>query len=92
MTPSNDPRDIEGEYTRFRANIQLGDGPDRRGDVTIEIVREREEVASQTPREVELPSGERIQTETMDAAFAEFYIELDRASTTLRETLGLPPG
>jgi len=33
----DDPPD-EG-YTRLRMNIQRGDGPDQRGDVTVEIVR-----------------------------------------------------
>lgn len=29
-----------GEYTRRRINVQLGDGPDQRGDVTVEMVRQ----------------------------------------------------
>lgn len=28
-----------GEYTRRKMKVQLGDGPDQRGEVTVEMVR-----------------------------------------------------
>jgi len=33
----------EENYTRFRMNIQRGDGPDRRGDVTVELSQSHDE-------------------------------------------------
>lgn len=29
-----------GEYTRRKMKVQLGDGPDQRGEVTVEMVRD----------------------------------------------------
>lgn len=77
----------ETEYTRLKANFQRGEGVDRRGDVTIEIVRERDEDAP--PREIELPDGETVEVACDDATFAEFYFEAQRAESVLIETLGL---
>jgi hypothetical protein len=31
--------DDTGSYTRVRFNAQVGDGPDQRGDVTVEVQR-----------------------------------------------------
>ena len=35
MSQENDT----GSYTRVRFNAQVGDGPDQRGDVTVEVQR-----------------------------------------------------
>lgn len=36
----NHEQDDLGEYVRRKVKIQLGDGPDQRGEVTVESVRE----------------------------------------------------
>lgn len=82
-----------GEFTRFRANIQLGDGPDQRGDVTVEVVREPSE--DRHVRPVTIPTGDdtadiEVESFADDEAFAEFYREISRARRTLAEQLGLP--
>lgn len=77
------------EITRFKMNIQRGEGVDRRGDITVETVRERDRGANGTEREVTLPSGETVTVETHDDAFAEFYFEAERAKRVLIQTLGL---
>lgn len=89
------PDEPSGEYTRFRANIQLGDGPDQRGDVTVEMVREPGE--DRAERYVAIPEAATEQAPAMDvpaqmndAHFAEFYHELQRGRRALREALGLP--
>lgn len=80
----------DGEYTRMKANIQLGDGIDRRGDVTVEIVRSVDSSgARRRKREVVLPDGDTITARTSDEVFAEFYFEAARATEVLRERLGL---
>lgn len=93
------PDDAEGtplgEYTRIRANIQLGDGPDQRGDVTVEIVREPGE--DRAERSVVMPEAATGESPVMDVTapmndrdFAEFYHELMRARKALNQALGLP--
>lgn len=84
--------DAESEYTRFQSKIQLGDGVDRRGDIQVEIVRERAPPSELTAREVTLPSGETVAVGTDDTAFAEFYFEVQRKTDVLREQLGLDDG
>lgn len=91
-------RGLDGEYTRFRAKVQLGDGPDQRGEVTVETVREVTE-----PRRkdrVRLPETEgdvftgvsAVQgVPANDKVFAEFYAELTRAGGALRDALDLDP-
>lgn len=39
-----------GNYTRVRFNAQLGDGPDQRGDVTVEVQGTLEEGSPDTVR------------------------------------------
>lgn len=80
--------DAPGEYTRFRTNIQLGDGPDQRGDMTVEIVRVIDE---ETPRrETHAVTHEGpIETALTDAHFAEFALEVGRATDLLKNELGL---
>lgn len=43
--------DHERDYTRVRFNLQRGDGPDQRGDVTIEVSRSTEEATREEVRE-----------------------------------------
>lgn len=89
----NDEHDEGGEYTRFKAKIQLGDGPDQRGEVTVETVRERGEDDIGTLEKVELP--EEVEGHNITSArinhedFGEFYFELARARAALAEQLGL---
>jgi len=91
---NDDDAPIDGEHTRYRAKVQLGDGPDRRGDVTVEMVREPS--GDRNERHVIIPeavtdeaSAMDVQAPCNDADFAEFYHELERASTALRDVLGL---
>lgn len=82
--------DSESEFVRFQSKIQLGEGVDRRGDVTVEMLRERPSLGRRTQhQDVELPSGETVTITTDDEAFAEFYFELQRTRDVLRRTLGL---
>lgn len=85
------------EYTRFRANIQLGDGPDQRGDVTVEM--QREATDDRVEREVRVPSSQADRDAEVlttakcnDAQFAEFYNELMRGRAALSDALGLEHG
>jgi len=81
----------DGEYTRMQADIQLGDGIDRRGEVTVEVVRSVNTSSdSRRTRSVMLPDGNTISAHTTDEVFAEFYFEACRATEILRERLGLP--
>lgn len=91
--PDHDPESL-GEYTRLRANIQLGDGPDQRGDATVEVVREPESGIEVEAREVTIPTGDdeemvTVRAPASDVTFAEFYRELTRAERALSEALGL---
>lgn len=75
----------DGEYTRFRMNIQRGEGVDRRGDVSIELVREKD------------GGGETVQYENKSvevdhSAFTEFAFETDRSVKLLEDRLGLSKG
>ena len=79
-----------GEYTRLKANIQLGDGIDRRGEVTVEVVRSVDTASDgRRSRSVVLPDGTTFGTKTTDEVFAEFYFECVRATEALHERLGL---
>jgi len=91
MSRDHDPAE---EFTRFKANIQLGDGPDQRGDITVEMVREPGEEREE--RSVVMPESNTDEAPSMDvtapandADFAEFYHELMRGRRALREALGL---
>ena len=84
----NTPR---GEYTRIKAKVQLGDGPDQRGEVTVEMVRERTEDTPLDVRTVELPDGTSVETTIDDRTFAEFYLESGRVVSALSDRLGLDP-
>ena len=88
---SNGP---EGEFTRLKSSVQLGDGPDQRGDVTVEVLREKRprEGFERRDVELELPDGTVAEGDVDDATFAEFYTELERATRALSEALGLPDG
>ena len=87
MSPEDD---LPPGYSRYRMKIQRGDGPDRRGDVAVEVVREvgPSKGAGKT-REVELPNGDTVYATLDDAAFAEFYLEAQRAEGVLLDRLGL---
>ena len=37
---SDEQDHMDGEYVRRKLKVQLGDGPDQRGEVTVETVRE----------------------------------------------------
>jgi len=82
------------EVTRYRANIQRGDGPDQRGDVTVEMVREKD--SDPETRDVrldrsgvDLEAGEDGLVGIDDAPYAEFVYELDRAVAALETALDL---
>lgn len=82
--------DDSGEYTRYRMQIQRGDGPDRRGKVEVEIQREHPEArANLDAQQVELPNGETTEALVGSAAFSEFLFEVDRATHLLEQQLGL---
>ncbi len=86
--------DEEGEYTKFRAKVQLGDGPDQRGSIEVELQREPDEdreerfVAMPESATMESPSMD-VEAKMNDAQFAEFYHELSRGTEALRQSLGL---
>lgn len=61
---------------RRKAKIQLGDGPDARGEVTIEMER-------RYPTEPE--------DDTLDMQFAEWHLEAKRMTRSLCARLGLDP-
>lgn len=77
---------MDGEYTRYRMSVQRGDGPDRRGKVEVEMVRERE--PSRESQTVDV-GGREVTTQMEDSAFAEFLLESDRSVRLLEERLGL---
>lgn len=78
------------EYTRFKSKVKLGDGPDQRGEVTVETVRETVEGEQGEVDGVELPNGETVDfVPANNREFAEFYHELTRSAAALRQTLGL---
>lgn len=78
------------EYTRFKAKVQIGDGPDQRGEVTVETVRELDEERQGSVDGVELPNGETVDyVPSNNREFAEFFHELTRGEGALRQTLGL---
>jgi hypothetical protein len=60
---------MDGEYVRRKVKIQLGDGPDQRGEVTVETVRESDGNDGET--------------------FADWKLEVDRCTATLKDQLGL---
>lgn len=83
---------------RFRINIQRGDGPDRRGDVTIERRWTREELDEMDDPEDRMdvmvpdPTGKYIESEEVTlntAAFAEWYMAVKRGVTALESRLHL---
>ena len=78
----------DGEYTRFRMNIQRGEGVDRRGDVTVEMVRETAHDSTATVEYSNRSQKIRVDNE----AFSEFVFETDRAVTLLENRLGLTGG
>jgi KaiC/GvpD/RAD55 family RecA-like ATPase len=87
MSPEDEPA---GEYNRYRLKLQRGDGPDRRGDVAVEVVREVDPDRDlKRSHEVELPDGNTVRVATDDEAFAEFYMEARRAEGVLLDRLGL---
>lgn len=83
--PGNETPD--GEFTRYRIQIQRGDGPDRRGKVEVEIQREVD--PDGTTKTATLPNGEKAEYDSQNSAFAEFYYESERAVTLLEDRLGL---
>lgn len=89
MSGDYDPEE-DGEYTRFKAKIQLGDGIDRRGDTTVEIARSPRPESSVTTSVSVGRGEEEVETTVDHKAFAEFALEVDRATELLRSTLQLP--
>lgn len=89
----SDDYDEHGEYTRFKAKVQLGDGPDQRGEITVETVRERTDDGDTTTHEVDVPVGDEYDitaTPRLDHNnFGEFYLELQRGRDALAEALDL---
>jgi hypothetical protein len=87
---------FDAEYTRRKVKLQVGDGPDARGEVTVEMVRERAPEDETTPRHesVVMQTGEsqRVRFGTDDAAFAEWVFEVNRSVDVLRDSLGLEDG
>jgi len=87
------------ELNRWRVNIQLGDGPDQRGDITIETVREPLPTEDVRKANIRLPDGLTAELEgsgdviqgvrANDHDFAEFYLELLRGKAALIEALDL---
>lgn len=85
MPDDNEP---DTEYTRIRAKMQMGNGIDQRGEVTVETVREVEE--DRTTTTVELPDGTVVgDVPINNRAFAEFYHELERSGQALKDKLGI---
>lgn len=92
MSPNPTDNDSDEQFTRIRSNVQLGDGPDARGDVTVEIVREK--TTAKRFADVTVPDGQGGTINVADVpmddrAFAEWMIEMDRAVDRLRTKLGL---
>lgn len=91
--------DIDGEYTRLRANLQLGDGPDQRGDRTLEMVRSRNGAEATAAGEI-LDDEEMemfgidpdLQLEVDDTTFVEFYHESKRTAAVLADQLEIADG
>lgn len=86
---TKDKSNNDRSFTRLKMNFQLGDGPDQRGDMTVEVSRAVDPDAPRKTRKVQLPGGARITAPTNDEVFAEFYNECDRGERVLREVLGL---
>jgi hypothetical protein len=97
MTREDEPN---GDYTRLRAKVQVGDGPDQRGDRTVEMVRLHDEEIEH--REA-VPAGDLLTEDELerygvdpdvkvprnDSQFAEFMVEVQRTTDLLRNELGL---
>lgn len=83
--------DRPDEYVRFEMKVQRGDGPDRRGDVRVELQREISGDGDTVPTEVESTEGIETATEFQPhhSAFAEFAFETERATDLLCGRLGL---
>lgn len=83
--------DPDGEFTRFKAKVKLGDGPDQRGEVTVETVRHVRPDRSTASVVIDSDAG----TAAVDdvpvnhRVFGEFAFELGRATDALRNSLGL---
>lgn len=85
-----------GEYVRTKADIQLGEGVDRRGSIEFEMQQEintnRETEPEQNVVDVPLPNGgtaEVVNAPRDDIAFARFVLELQRRVQLLRDQLRL---
>lgn len=78
----------DGEYTRFRMNVQRGEGVDRRGDVSVEMIREREPAST---AKIKFEDGEQ-KTLVDNETFAEFVFETRRAVKLLEDRLGIEDG
>lgn len=86
----------DGEFTRLRAKVQIGDGVDQRGEVSVERSSKQDEDGrgyEKTTKEVTLPEemgGDTVEIQANNELFAEFYYELTRSTKALRQELGLP--
>ena len=80
----------DGEFTRRKAKIQVGDGPDARGEITVETVRSESESADYETVSVNIDGASTNQQVRIDhASFAEFAFEVERAVLVLRDQLGI---
>jgi len=79
------------EYTKLRMQAQRGDGPDRRGKVEVEMLREDDEPTEDRTVSVGVgPDGDIPAAATVDdSVFAEFHYETERAVALLEDRLGL---
>jgi hypothetical protein len=85
------------EYTKVRMQAQRGDGPDRRGKVEVEMLREvegqNEDGDNPNRRTTTVavgPDGNIPAAATVDdSVFAEFHYETERAVALLEDRLGL---
>lgn len=87
---TDEPTRPTGPYTRFRGKLQLGEDVNRRGDISVEIVREFDPTKLEDMT-IETPEGTTVAADVPrdHRAFAEFYAELERADRLLRERLGM---
>lgn len=80
MTPHNGNSDNGSidpstPYVRRKAKIQVGDGPDQRGEITVELVARTDDGDG---------DGD------LDASFADWHNEVNRSTRVLKDQLGLP--
>lgn len=61
MTNMNQQQDPDGTYVRRKAKLSLGDGPDQRGEITVELVAPPEDLdASFADWRLEVDRGVKV--------------------------------